>query len=263
MRMFDTHCHLQAGEFGDNVAGVVNRAASAGVTPILCCGTCESDWSAVDLLSTRFDGILPAYGLHPLYAGARTASWLSPLTSLVKKNGVAVGEIGLDHSVEPRNDADQEEVFLTQLHLAAELNRPVSIHCRKAWGRMVEILDGQNDRPEVLVFHSFSGASDLIDRLTALGGYFSFSGTITRSGNRRGRAAALAVPEDRLLVETDAPDLTPVMRDRPGAGQGTLNEPANLRYVVAALAGIRGMTEERVASLTADNAMRIFSGNRT
>jgi TatD DNase family protein len=253
MPLFDSHCHLQDRRIFGTSDAVVIRAREAGVSRMLCCGTCEADWPSVKELARRYPEIIAGFGLHPWYIANRSDRWLTVLERfLVESPKSAVAEIGLDHAVDKSNFEDQAAVFVAQLKLARRLHRPLSIHCRKAWGDLVRIIKEQCGLPDGGVIHSYSGPVELIPELEDLNVSFSFSGSITHDRNRRGRAAAAAVPDHRLLVETDAPDIPPV-----GVGQEE-NEPANIGMVVRTLAEIRGMTEEEIGELTNANASAIF-----
>lgn len=254
MRLYDTHCHLQDERLAPELDSVIRRAEAVGVLRLRCCGTVEADWQAVGRLAVRFPAVRPAYGLHPWFVAGRTPAWENLLRArlLAEPNSI-VGEIGLDHAIEPANRTDQETVFLQHLQLAAELNRAVTIHCRRAWGAMLNLLRALDPLPPALVFHSFSGDAELIPLLVKLNGYFSFSGSLTRQGNRRGHASAQLVPADRLLLESDCPDLSPrqIEADKP-------NEPAFMLHTLAELAAVRGLAAEEAAALTWSNACRIF-----
>jgi TatD DNase family protein len=227
MRLFDTHCHLQDTRIESRIAGIVDRAREAGVVRMLCCGTKEQDWDAVKRLSERFPEIVPAFGLHPWYIRERTGSWLERLEKLLREApSAAVGEIGLDHAVENRDDKDQNAVFLAQLKLARKLERPVSLHCRKAWGTLIDILQKQCGTPDGGAVHSYSGPPDLVPRLQSMNVSLSFSGSVVHDRNRRGRLSLAAVSEEFLLVETDSPDI-PLPGVEPGA-----NEPAFCDIIV-------------------------------
>jgi TatD DNase family protein len=207
----------------------------------------------VATLAAGHPQVIPAFGMHPWFVADRPGDWLERLEELlVGVPAAAVGEIGLDHAVEPRNDADQAGVFTAQLRLARRLGRPLSIHCRRAFGDMLRILTEQCGLPHGGAIHSFSGSPDLIAHLAALNVSFSFSGSILHGRNRRGRACAAAVPESRLLIETDSPDLAP-----PGFAPGE-NEPANAALVAGALSTLRERPPEEIASLTTGNATRLF-----
>lgn len=255
MRLADTHCHLQDDKLATSIQAVLDRAAAVNVHMFVCCGSAESDWAAVSALASK-PGVIPAYGIHPWYIHERSAAWRESLVAALRAHpGAPVGEIGLDHAIAERNDSDQLAVFSEQLRIAAELGRPACIHCRKAWGALLPALK-ETTPPAGFVIHSYSGSVDMIAPLSKLGAFFSFSGTVTWHRNRRAHEAAVAVPADRLLIETDAPDLPPAPED--GAAQVAVNEPANLPRVLRAIAKLRGATEETIAALTWNNAVRLF-----
>jgi TatD DNase family protein len=259
MRLFDAHCHLQDEKLLPRIDAVMERAGQAGGRGLCCCGASESDWPAVMDVASRFKQITPAFGLHPWYVAQRTPDWQDVLRDcLTRTAGSGVGEIGLDRAIKERNDTEQVEVFLVQLRLAKELGRPVSIHCRRAWDVMPSLLEGMGGLPAGFVLHSYSGSSELVEPLAKLGAYFSFSGSITYHRNKRGHNAVKAVPLDRLLIETDSPDLMPVI----GAAKNDdmPNEPANLVHVLRKIAELRDMPEDELAELTWKNAERVFAG---
>jgi TatD DNase family protein len=173
-----------------------------------------------------------------------------------------MGEIGLDHALDRSTFADQEAVFVAQIELARELRRPVSIHCRQAWGRLPDLLD-QYGWPEAgLMFHSFSGSRELVPSLAQHGARFSFSGSITHTRNIRGRAALAVVPPDRLLIETDAPDIPPALPPEAfplhEPDGRPLNEPAHLQQVLRVVADLMAMPVEALAEATWANAMELW-----
>ena len=258
MQLFDAHCHLQDQRLLPNLPAVMERAAAAGVSGLMCCGTNESDWTLLPGLSARYPGVRLSFGLHPWYIGGCTGDWLRTLTSALTSFPSAVGEIGLDHALPLETYAEQEEVFLAQIHLANTLGRPVTIHCRRAWGRMMELLDAKGWPAAGFVLHSYSGSIELIQPLTRRGAFFSFSGSITYEANRKGRDAVKAVPPDRLLLETDAPDIAPQGLSFPLADGKPVNEPANLCRVLETAAELRGLSREHLAEQTWRNAMDLF-----
>ena len=257
MQLVDTHCHLQDERLSAFIDAVLVRARATGVCLMVCCGTGEKDWLQLDRLAAGNPDILPAWGLHPWFIADRSPHWLETLRQLLEAHPKApVGEVGLDHAIDEASYADQESVFRSQLELAIELKRPVSIHCRRAWSALIDVLTSLPALPRGFVVHSFSGSVEMIDPLVKLGACFSFSGSITLSGNKRAHKSAAAVPADRLLIETDAPDMPPVID---GVRNADLpNEPANLVYVIEKIAALRGLTPGAVASITTANARRIF-----
>jgi TatD DNase family protein len=266
MQLFDAHCHVQDERLAPHREAVLARARDAGIARLMCCGSAEDDWGAVQALAERYPAIGASYGLHPGYMRDRTPGWLDGLGRRLSDSRAAVGEIGLDHMLDPATFAEQEEVFVAQLRLARDLGRPASIHCRRAWGRMMDVLQ-RTELPDGLLFHAFSGSRELVAALLPLGARFSFSGTITRSHNRRGREALTAVPLDRLLIETDAPDLAPVLPADAAPvcdDRGVVNEPAHLVHVLRSVAAIQGVSEEDTALRTWENAAGLFGlGSRT
>lgn len=276
MKLFDSHNHIQDERLWPEIGAVLARAADAGVVAMGVKGCCEGDWPRVvelyrksmgqqDCSVTREDHlpalnpsvkIYPSFGLHPWFIKERSDGWLATLEGLlVKFPQAAVGEIGIDHAVEERDDADQESVFLDQLDLARKLDRPVSIHCRRAWGRLIELLDQFGDLPRGMLIHCFGGSAEIATELVKRGAYISFSGSITRPNAKKAGPAVRAVPANRLLIETDAPDILPCNL---GASSTLLNEPAHVRFVLKKAAALRDIPEAELAELTFRNAEFFF-----
>ncbi len=253
MKLFDSHNHLQDERLLPDIANVMDRARNAGVVSMGVKGCCESDWPRVTEIMESFKGIYPAFGLHPWFIAERSTDWEITLEDLlVKYPQASVGEIGIDHAIDDRDDSDQEAVFLAQLDLARRLNRPVSIHCRKAWGRLIELLDQSGALPCGMLIHCFGGSAEIATELVKRGGYISFSGSITRPNAKKAGPAIRAVPADRVLIETDAPDILPT------TAEGPLNEPANLTHVLAKAAELLEIPEAELAELTYRNAEQFF-----
>ncbi|MCX7010791.1 MAG: TatD family hydrolase [Kiritimatiellaeota bacterium] len=256
MQLFDAHCHLQDEKLAGDLARVMERAAAAGVAGAMCCGSAEGDWPTTLAVAEKYPHVQISLGLHPWYVGERQPGWLDRLRTLLAAHPRAgVGEIGLDHALENADPAVQEQVFLDQFALSIELRRPASLHCRRAFGRLLELLPRFPHHPVGFVVHSFSGAAELVAPLVKFGAYFSFSGSLTRSGNRRGYAALRTIPAERLLLETDSPDLMPVIAGRVPEGP---NEPANLIHVLRAAVALRSVTEAELASQIWANTQRLF-----
>ena len=265
MKLFDAHCHLQDERLAARREDVLARAAQANVVGMVCNGSNERDWDSVRALAAASPAILPAFGLHPWHIDTRTPGWLETLSDrLVATPTASVGEIGLDHVVQGADLDAQHDVFLRQLELAALLDRPVSLHCRRAWNVLIAALGEAKRRPRALMIHSYSGSADLIPSLAKLPIGFSFSGSLTYDHHRHVREAAARAPLDRLLIETDAPDIPPMMPGRhPGDPPRRLdgpNEPAHLVLVLNALAAIRGIPSDELAGILHANATRLFLG---
>jgi len=263
MRTFDAHCHLKDDRLMHGLDDILSRARTAGVEGMLCCGTMENDWQAVSDISHihASAGVLPSFGLHPWHVTDRSQRWLGNLEKFLLAIPCAgVGEIGLDRAIENSSFDDQEAVFIEQLDLAIAMKRHVSIHCRRAWDALPRLLANRCPLPRGFVVHSFSGGPELVRPLADMGGYFSFSGSITRSGNKKGHKALAAVPPDRLLIETDSPDLLPVFPDKAENSLNSPNEPANLRCILRKAADLLGKSEAELAEQTWRNASHLLLG---
>jgi len=252
LKLCDAHTHLQDLRLSSSIHQVIRRSMAAGVTHMVCCGVQESDWPGVTSLAARYPGIFPAFGLHPWFISSRSPDWLDRLEQLLQTTGAAVGEIGLDRIVLPRDDGDQISVFTSQLTLAKEYKRPVNIHCRKAFGLLADLLKENGGLPHGGMIHSYSGSADMVKVFEKSGAYISFSGSLTRPHNKKVRQAARAVSLERLLIETDTPDILST-----GAPDG-LNEPAHVHLVLKTLAQLREESIEVLANATFANAIRLF-----
>lgn len=253
MKLFDSHAHLQDDRIRGDLEAVVSRAEEAGVSKILCCGSSEADWDEVAFLADRYPQlIIPAFGLHPLFYRSRSDEWLKVLERMLKRYpGAAIGEIGLDHSIHGCDHADMSDVFVRQICLALRFSRPVSIHCRNAWEPLENALRKCVPLSIKGAVHSWSGSAGMLQRIMKFGLYISFSGALTNDKNRRARESAQAVPIDRMLIETDSPDLVPFMRNG-------LNEPSFITDVVKKIADIREISPEYVARATYENGMSLY-----
>jgi len=233
------------------------------VTRMVVNGSCEEDWPAVRNLARRFPEVIPSFGYHPWYIKERTPDWAKTLVSSLEASASGVGEIGLDRWIKDHDIEDQKRVFVAQLHIAAERDLPVSIHCLQAWGILLELLQ-TSPRPQCgFVLHSFGGPKEMIVGLAKLGAYFSLPGYYAHSRKERQRDAFRHVPRDRLLIETDSPD-QPLPPDRvkypledPQTGK-PLNHPANLAAVYAFAAELTGESVETLARQIEENFQRVF-----
>ena len=262
MKFFDAHNHLQDDRFAGRQSELLAACEKSGIARMVVNGACESDWPQVLKLARENKIVLPSFGYHPWYLAERTPDWRRNLETFLDAMPSAVGEIGLDRWKPGLSYEPQEEVFLAQLHLAAERNLPVSIHCLQAWGRMLELLQTNPRPPRSLVLHSFGGPAEMVPAFTKLGAYFSFPGYFLHERKLTQREIFSQVPADRLLIETDAPDqhlttekiLHPLI-----ASDGTpLNHPANLPAVYSGLAEFLGEKLEPLTKRVEENFQRVF-----
>jgi len=245
--LFDAHDHLQ--DYGSKTASAeaLRLAAEAGVKVMLCNGTSPGDWEKVRVLAAENKGVVPCFGLHPWFLKEGPPGWLEGLESFLVQVPSGVGEIGLDGGKNGSDPARQEGVFMAQLRLAKKLGRPASLHCVKAWGRMLALI--KEERPGPFMFHSYGGPAEMVAEFASLGGYFSFSGAILDPKREKLRRALAAVPAERLLLETEAPDA-----DAPGWRAG----PAGMVEVIAAAASALGRPAEELAALSWANGNRFL-----
>jgi TatD DNase family protein len=250
--LIDTHCHLDAAEFAAD-RDAVYRAAKVGadgtaVVAIVVPGVERANFGAVADVCRDFPGCLPAYGIHPLFVERARPEDLKALrTTLEKENAVAVGEIGLDRHVEPRDDALQAFYFVEQLKLARELNLPVLLHVRRAIDPILAHL--RRIRVPGGIAHAFNGSRQQADEFLKLGFKLGFGGAMTFPGSKRIRALAATLPLDAIVLETDAPDIPPAWK------VGARNTPADLLPIAETLAELRGLPLPEVAAATSGNAL--------
>jgi TatD DNase family protein len=261
--LVDAHMHLQEEVYFGHAEGIVARAREAGVGCLVCDGTHPYDWPEVAALAAAHAGIVPCFGLHPWFVAEAPDGWLAELRRWLLAMPSGVGEIGLDRLSEVPAAA-QEEAFRAQLALARELGRPASVHCVRGFGRLLELLRGDGLPEAGFLMHGYGGPAEMVAPLARLGARFSFGGSALWPGRKRAVAALLAVPAERLLVETDAPAMPPPPAFRPhvvrGADGRDWHEPANLPAIVAGLAALRGIDAAELAELSAANAEALFGG---
>lgn len=251
--LVDAHCHLQDGFLRTALSQALVRSRAVGVRMLCCNGTHEDDWLYVLGLGRDHTNICVSLGLHPWYLQHRSTDWLVQLEALVAEHPVGIGEIGLDNALEQRNDAVQEEVFLAQMELAVRYKRPVTVHCRQAFGRLVELVNSMPSRPEYMMLHAYAGSHEMVPVFEKLGFYISICASITRPANRKARTACQRVSHDRLLVESDSPAIAPL------GVEFERNEPAYLPLIVRTLAELRGEKSADLAAVSAANARQFFS----
>jgi TatD DNase family protein len=246
--VIDTHAHLDAGD--QDPAEVLRRARAAGVTRVIAVGSGIESCRAALEIAGREGGVSAALGIHPHQAGGDDAGRLDELRELLASpHAVAVGETGLDHYRDYAPRDRQRELFEAQLGLAAEVSKPVVVHTRAADEDTLAALDGFEG---TVVLHCFSSPR-LLSPALERGWYVSFAGNVTYPNAYDLRAAARAVPAERLLVESDSPYLSPQPR------RGRPNEPANVVLTVEALAAARQDEVEALAAQIDANADAAFA----
>lgn len=256
MPLVDAHCHLQDPRFAADLEDVVHRARLAGVVAMVTCGTREADWDPVLDLARDHPGVVPMLGLHPWYVDAASPEWALRLEDRLRTSGAGVGECGLDFAAEGADREAQERAFRTQVRLARVLDRPLSVHCRRAWERLAAIAREEGLPAAGALVHAFGGSAETARELQELGFHLSFSCAIAHPENRRAAKVLPEVRADRLLLETDAPDLPP--RHLPGWDPEAPNEPAHVRFALEAAARLRGEPVDALQAAVHGNARRLF-----
>jgi len=253
--LIDSHCHLDFDALSNDLEGVIERMALAEVSGCVTISTRVEQFDKIKAIAETYNNVWCSVGTHPHNAHEELHIETSDLVKLAEHpKCVAIGEAGLDYHYDNAPRDAQATGFRRHIAAARETGLPLVIHSRSADDDMISILEeetGQGAFPFVL--HCFSSGAELARRGLALGGYVSFSGILTFKNAEEIRAVAEFVPQDRLLVETDAPYLAPV----PHRGQS--NEPSFVRHTAEGLAQLRGMTFEALAEQTTANFGRLFS----
>ena len=251
--MFDTHCHLSYPALFDNIAGVLQRAAAAGVTRMLTVGTRLADGEKCLALSRQYRHIFSAVGIHPHHAAEAMPEELLRVCSLFTDPlVVAAGEMGLDYHYDFSPRDLQRQFFEQQLQAAVNARKPVILHGRDAIGDCLAIL--KNFPAVGGVFHCFTGTLPEAREILDAGYYLGFTGVITFKNAQALREIVQFVPADRLIMETDAPYLSPEPMRRQKD-----NEPALIVHSFRKAAELRKLPLEQLITQTTANALRLFN----
>lgn len=259
---YDAHNHLQDERLRSWRAQGLATLPAAGLAEAVVNGTREADWPAVAALARAHAWVRPAFGLHPWFVRERSPDWLATLRAqLLAFPGAAVGEIGLDRWIENPDLEAQEACLRAQLALAVELDRPACLHCLRAWGWLGEVLHSCPLPRRGFLLHSYAGPAEMVPQFAALGAYFSLSPYFAHPRKAAQLEVFCAVPANRLLAETDAPDMRPPEAGNPhplSADGEPINDPANLSVSYALLARLRGLEPAALEALIAANHQRLF-----
>jgi TatD DNase family protein len=256
VKLIDSHCHLDNEDFHADREAVIERALAAGVEQMVAIGSGDGppDLEVAVRLADTHACMLATVGVHPHDASKANEETYTRLAGLLKHPKViAMGEIGLDYHYDHSPRDVQRAVFIEQMRVAQDAQKPIVIHTREAWDDTFELLV-KHWRPTGLpgIMHCFSGSPTEARRSLDLGFYLSFGGIVTFPKALDIQAAARLVPSDRLLIETDAPFLAPVPK------RGKRNEPAFVVETARKLAGLRGASVEEIGEITTLNFQRLF-----
>jgi TatD DNase family protein len=256
MRLFDTHAHLDDEAFDADRDHVVARAERAGLAALLAVGTtAQSSLQCVNLAG-QYPIISAAVGIQPNYVAEAAAGDWDQVVRLAEANKVvALGETGLDRYWDYTPFSVQEDYFDRHLRLSQQTSLPFIVHMRECGDDILRMLTEARRRGELQgVMHSFTGDAELANACLELGLYISFAGMVTFKKSAALRSVATQIPADRILIETDAPYLSP----HPKRSQRP-NEPALIVHTLACLAAERNVPEDTFAAQTFNNGQRLFS----
>lgn len=253
--LVDSHCHLDFEDFSGDLDGIVARAQAAGIGRMVSISTRVKRRAGLVAIADRFPAVYCSIGTHPHHAHEELDLTIADLVALTRHpETVAIGEAGLDYHYDLSPREAQERGFRNHIAAARETGLPLVIHSREADADMAAILEEETGKGAFrAVLHCFTGGRDLAQRAVALGLFVSFTGILTFKKSDELRAIAAELPADRILVETDAPYLSP------GRHRGKRNEPAYVVETAKVLAQTRNITFDEIARQTTGNFFDLFS----
>jgi len=251
-QLLDTHCHIDLDRFEPDRDDVIRRARSVGVEQMILIGFNPDRWASGASLCRRHDGLHLAVGLHPTEAESWSGEFESTLREAIGEyHAVAIGETGLDYHWKSDTAAIQKEAFARQIELAQEFDLPFVVHQREAERDAIDVLRASGP-PHRGVMHCFTGDPAFLQECLDLGLHIGLGGAVTFRKLKDLHESVRVAPLHRILLETDAPFMTP------SPYRGERNEPSYLTFTAARIAELRGMSVDEVADATTDNAKELF-----
>ena len=251
--LIDTHVHLNADQYDEDLQEVIDRALEEDIDRMFVVGFDTNTIERTMKLIDQYDFIYGIIGWHPVDAIDCTEERLQWIEELSKHPKIiGIGEMGLDYHWDKSPKDIQKEVFRKQIALAKRVQLPIIIHNREATQDCVDILKEENSSEVGGIMHSFSGSNEIADEILKMNFYISLGGPVTFKNAKQPKEVAQHIPLDRLLVETDAPYLSP------HPYRGKRNEPARVKLVAEQIAELRGISYEEVCKATTENAERLF-----
>ena len=251
--LIDTHSHIDMDNYKDRFEEVLKTAFEYGVKKIVIPGVEPSGFERILSLCKKYENIYGAVGIHPEEVNYFDENSEKLLKEYLKHEKIiAVGEIGLDYYWDKSQTEKQKEIFEKQILIAKEAKKPVLVHDREAHQDTFEILKKTNAAEIGVVMHCFSGSPEFAAECVKEGFYIALGGVTTFKNAKKAKEVAKTVPLDRLLLETDAPYMTPVPY------RGKENQPAYVKFVAQEIANLRNISFEEVAKATTENAQRLL-----
>lgn len=250
--MIDTHSHINMIE-GLSLDEIIKNAFDNGIDKIIVPSAYPADMENIMDLVNKYDNVYGMLGIHPSEVKSWDDSFIEKIKNYAKNSKIAaIGEIGLDYYWDKSFNDLQKEVFIKQIKLANELNLPIDIHDREAHKDTYDIIQEHNNGSKVIM-HCFSGSVEFARECVKAGFYLGIGGVVTFKNAVKMKEVAKDIPFERILLETDAPYLTPV------PFRGKENQPAYVKYVAEEIASLRGISVEEVAQITTENAKTVFN----
>ena len=256
MRLIDTHNHLDCPDFEQDRAAVLQRSRELGVERQVLLGVFRENWEDVWALVESEPDLYAALGLHPIYLARHRPEHLTALRDWLQRLAghpklCAVGEIGLDYYLEDLDRDGQQAIFEEQLRIAIDFELPVLLHVRRAHAAMIATLKRYQPRRQGII-HAFAGSREEAREYLKLGFRLGLGGAPTWPQANRLRKVVPEIPLESIVLETDSPDMAPSMYP------GVRNSPEHLPDICVALAGLKGISPEELASASTRNAMELF-----
>lgn len=257
MKFFDNHAHLDDEKFDEDREELIKKIHNDEIDKFVSAGySLESSKKSIEL-SKKYNFIYSTCGISPNDIPQNEEElWkeLAEIKKIAKENKkvVAIGEIGLDYHWNTENKELQKRAFVEQIKIANELNLPIQIHTREAVMDTLEILK-QNNVNKKGIFHCCPLNRELVKEGLKLGFYISFAGPVTFKNSKNATEIIEMVPNDKMLIETDSPYLSPE------PFRGKRNDPRNVKFIVKKIAEVKNLTIEEVADITYENAMKVFN----
>tara|TARA_A100001037_G_C15050527_1_gene589895 strand:+ start:261 stop:1094 length:834 start_codon:yes stop_codon:yes gene_type:complete len=255
---YDAHCHYQDARMNSWFADYGETVEGFGIRKAVVNGTKPEDWNDVAKLASKFGYVIPSFGLHPWFVDDTYGDAISELENLLDQSLAPIGEIGLDRWVQDYDIELQKSAFVSQLMLAKRKKIPVTIHCLRAWGLLLEILQEEGPLDAGFLLHSYGGPVEMVPRFLDIGAYFSISGYFASEDKKSKREAFRAAPLDRVLVETDCPDMLGPGSVCPERLNNGANVPSNLIGIYEFAAELLGMNSIEFRKIVESNFLRLF-----